>query len=179
MKLVFGIGNPGEQYANNRHSVALGFVRYFHEYLKNKDISVSGWQRGNGFLFSECLSLNMILLTPLVFMNESGRAVAKAMSMFSVKKASELFIAHDDLDISLGKWKITNEKSPRTHNGVLSVFQTVGKGATLIRIGVEARTNRRIPGHEYVLTDFKPEERKIIDGVFSSLSEELCSIIKK
>ena len=100
-------------------------------------------------------------------MNRSGEAVSKIVKKYEIKDLGNNFILiHDDLDIPLGKFKIQLGKSPFGHNGVKNVEERL---ATVdfkrVRIGVEARENKNIPGEDYVLTKFTDTEREIIDEV--------------
>ncbi len=112
------------------------------------------------------------------FMNESGGWVSRKISNLKFK-ISNLVIAHDDLDIPLGKFKIQFGKGPRLHNGVLSVEQALGtKEFWRVRIGVDSRKKEegrrnKGEGEKYVLEQFTPEEKKILESVFPLVREGL------
>jgi PTH1 family peptidyl-tRNA hydrolase len=100
-------------------------------------------------------------------MNRSGEVVAKLVKKYEIADLADNFIlVHDDLDIPLGKFKIQRGKSPLGHNGVKSVEDRIGiVDFKRVRIGIEARENKNIPGEDYVLTKFTKEQQEIIDEV--------------
>jgi PTH1 family peptidyl-tRNA hydrolase len=114
-----------------------------------------------------CKTPNFTLVkTKDVFMNESGRLIAN----FKLQ-TSDLFVAHDDLDIRLGEFKIQKGVGPKQHNGVLSVENALKtKDFWRIRIGIDNRTIPNVQsGEDYVLQKFSLEERKTLDEVFEKI----------
>ena len=89
-------------------------------------------------------------------MNTSGNAVKQLLNKFA---CDQYILAHDDLDIPLGRYKIQFGKSPKSHKGVLSVESALGDKAFLrVRIGVDNRGSRIISGDEYVLMPYTDKE---------------------
>ena len=89
-------------------------------------------------------------------MNASGNAVKLLLNKFA---CDQYILAHDDLDMPLGRYKIQFGKSPKSHKGVLSVESALGDKAFLrVRIGVDNRGNRIISGDEYVLMPYTDKE---------------------
>lgn len=109
-------------------------------------------------------------------MNSSGEAVNKLANYYSLVP-SALFVAHDDLDLPLGEYKIQKGVGPKLHNGINSIEQTLGSSDFWrIRIGVDNRDpNNRIPGEDYVLQDFSKEEMESLKIVFKKIGQELKS----
>ena len=142
MKLIVGLGNPGEKYKNNRHNVGFWVV-------------------------DELARLNLpnaVLFKPQKFMNRSGQEVKKLIKKYPLDK-NELYVIHDDLDIELGKYKISLAKGPKVHNGLQSIYQQLGtKNFWHVRVGIDNReaTGYTGSGEDYVLQNFRPEERKKI-----------------
>ena len=100
--------------------------------------------------------------TKNVFMNESGR-------LLQGLPEGELYVAHDDLDIRLGEYKIQKGKGPKEHNGVESVEQALGhRDFWRIRIGIDNRT-APIDGETYVLQKFTPEEKIILENTLDAI----------
>lgn len=156
MKLVIGLGNPGDKYRNNRHNVGHMVV---DELLK------SGLPKGVAAKKTD------------VFMNESGLSVKKLVDFYKVSPEN-LYIIHDDLDIKLGEYKIQKGKGPRVHNGVNSIEETLGTvDFWRVRIGVDNRdAENRTPGEQYVLQDFAGDELGMLDSVLSKAVEELKKV---
>ncbi|MFA7252587.1 MAG: aminoacyl-tRNA hydrolase [Candidatus Paceibacterota bacterium] len=172
--IIIGLGNPGEEYVGTRHNVGRMVLEAFakandladwKEDKKLKSLVTQGKVGKNKAMF----------LQPETFMNKSGEAVK---SLVKSKKAAEtLIVIHDDLDIPLGKLKISFNKSSGGHRGVESIIKTVKTEAfTRIRIGISGETaSGKIK---------KPQgEEKVIDtilGEFKKTEElELKKIIKK
>lgn len=150
MKLIVGLGNPGDKYKGNRHNVGQMVLEGL---INLKDTK---------------------LVRPETFMNESGVAVRKAMNFYKLG-VEDLIVIHDDLDIRLGEYKIDMARGPKQHNGVTSVEEELGtKDFLRVRVGVDNRTMEpRTPGEKYVLEDFTDEERAILDGVIEKIVDEL------
>ncbi|MBI4099715.1 peptidyl-tRNA hydrolase [Candidatus Microgenomates bacterium] len=144
MKLIIGLGNPGEKYKNNRHNVGHMFVDYARRGVKTN-----------------------------VFMNDSGKFVKRAVSRQQIAD-SDLYIVHDDLDLPWGKYKIQFGVGPKVHYGIQSIENELRTGDFWrIRIGVDNRDSlNRIPGDKYVLEDFTKEEREILKGVFDAVLKD-------
>lgn len=157
MKLIVGLGNPGEKYTNTRHNVGKMFVE------------VAKILVGDGVLVKQSDT----------FMNDSGKAVRKLVDFYKVN-LGDLYVAHDDLDIPLGEYKIQKGTGPKVHNGVNDVEKVLGdKDFWRIRIGVDGRNgDRSLSGEDYVLGSFEKNEREILDKVFDDLARELSLQLK-
>jgi PTH1 family peptidyl-tRNA hydrolase len=153
MKLIVGLGNPGEKYKNTRHNA--GFL-----------------------LVDELEKLNLpavILFKPQQFMNRSGVEVKKLVRKYPLDR-NELYVVHDDLDIPLGKFKITKGRGPKVHNGLKSIYEQLGtKDFWHVRIGIDNRTATGFSGtgEDYVLESWRPEERETVKSVIKSAAKEL------
>ena len=172
MKLIVGLGNPGTEYQNTRHNVGFHFVDYLAEKIVGSDSTWSNDQKINAHILK---SSNYIFVKPQTFMNRSGEAVQKLLQFYK-KKPSDVLVAHDDLDILFGEYKISNGKGPKGHNGIKSLEDHIGKDFLRVRIGVENRNDDlRIPGVDYVLSQFTETERGSLGPLFTSIEEELFS----
>jgi PTH1 family peptidyl-tRNA hydrolase len=158
MKLIIGLGNPGEKYLNTRHNA--------------------------GFLVADALQkikapARVIVRKSDVFMNDSGTCVNELIHRYDID-ASNLYIVHDDLDIPLGSYKIQLGTGPKDHNGINSIESELGtKDFWRIRIGIENRgSGDRIQGEDYVLQDFTKDERKTLDGVIEKICKETNRLLQ-
>ncbi len=166
MKLVVGLGNPGETHANNRHNV--GFM------VVDRLAKEAGWESKFEALILK--ARDYLLVKPQTFMNRSGEVVAKLANFYKVA-TDDLMVIHDDLDIRLGEYKIQKGVGPKVHNGLTSVEERLGTANFWrLRIGVDNRPTgqARTPGEEYVLADFLPEEKAIVDGVIEKVVLKIC-----
>lgn len=177
MKLIVGLGNPGEKYASTRHNI--GFVVL--DELARRQIPNTKFQIANKFKSEIIQTKEYILVKPQTFMNDSGTAVAKICHFYKVKY-EDLYVVHDDLDIQLGSYKIQHGKGPKVHHGISSVEEKLGTDKFWnVRIGVENRVvrgNKGVPGVVYSLQDFTSEERTIIQQVVNDVCSDLSSILQ-
>src|SRR3989338_2250496 len=124
MRIIIGLGNPGTKFQNNRHNVGFMFIDFiaplFHcSIVTNRKPYLTMKQSDNG---------TIILVKPQLFMNQSGIAVKKFLSLhtpYSILNTKSMFVVHDDLDLKLGSFKIQFGKGPKLHNGIESVEQTL------------------------------------------------------
>lgn len=155
MKLIVGLGNPGEKYKNNRHNVGYMIVDALKK-LRTKELK------------------NLVLAKTNTFMNDSGSFVKKLTIHYPLS-ANQLFVLHDDLDLPLGTWKIQYAKGPKEHGGIDDIEQKLGsEDFWRVRVGVDNRNaSNRVLGEEYVLQDFTDEERKVLDKVIYKICKKL------
>jgi peptidyl-tRNA hydrolase, PTH1 family len=171
-KLIVGLGNPGAEYEDTYHNVGM---------LALAAIATHGEKGGetlrfkrHGDLFEYTKAGSTIFVRPLVFMNESGRAVADALHAFGIA-SQELLILQDDTDLAIGKYKIAAGQNSAGHHGVDSIIESLGgNDFTRTRIGIRATDEpRRKKAAEFVLAPITPEDKKIFAGVFAEITEKL------
>lgn len=168
LKLLVGLGNPGKQYSRNRHNVGHLFVDHFAEIY---DLKFKIYKKTDSEIAKKT---NLILAKTLVFMNSSGIAVLKLIRNYKLE-IRNLYLAHDDLDLPLGEFKIQKGIGPKLHNGINSIEQSIGTSDFWrIRIGVDARdSENRVPGEDYVLQNFGKDEFEKLQPVFEKITKEL------
>jgi len=153
--LVAGLGNPGREYARNRHNAGWMVV---DELARRHGASFRG--KFSGRLAETRLGERRIaLLEPETYMNESGRSIAPAARYFKVE-ADSVLVVHDDVDLEFGRVQARLGGGLAGHNGLRSVAQALGTQEFLrLRLGVgrPARGDRR-PVADYVLSPFEPDE---------------------
>lgn len=178
MKMIVGLGNPGEKYHSTRHNIGFMVVEELaKQILKSQILQFSNSKKFNAELIQD---KNFILVKPQTFMNDSGVAVAAICRFYKID-LRDLYIVHDDLDIPIGNYKIQHGKGPQVHNGLLSVEQELGTDQFWnVRVGVENRVvrgNKGVPGVVYSLQDFEGEEKKIIEDVVVKIVDELSRVV--
>jgi len=176
MKLIVGLGNPGEKYKNSRHNV--GFL------VVDKLFKEVEWQvsKSTKVLRSwiEFKEEKIELIKPQKFMNKSGVTVKEIKKKHPKLKNKDIYVIHDDLDIKLGGYKIDFGKGPKVHNGLASIYEQLGtKNFWHIRIGIDNRikTGFKGTGEEYVLGKWLREEKEVINRVIKEIKEELNVLI--
>lgn len=178
MFVITGLGNPGENYQNNRHNAGFMFVDYLY---KNSEV-VKLWKYDKysqseisqvTFPLTDDRRLTTDLIKPQTYMNKSGDAVKKFISN-QKSEISNLFVIHDDLDLTLTNFKIQKGIGPKVHNGISSIEDVLGsKDFWRVRIGVDNREDKKISGESYVLQNFTSEKKKLLQDTFPKIKERL------
>ena len=119
MKLIVGLGNPGEQYKLTRHNI--GFI-FIDEYLKENNINDVREKFKSLFVQTNYKGDKVFYQKPATFMNLSGEAVGEAVRFFKIDPKTELFVIYDDMDMQFGKLKIKQNGSAGGHNGIKSII---------------------------------------------------------
>ena len=153
--LVVGLGNPGREYARNRHNVGHMVV----EELARRH--GGSWRsKFSGRIADVRIDSHRVaLLAPDTYMNESGRSV-KAAAQFYKLEPDAILVVHDESDLEPGRLQARRGGGLAGHNGLRSIVQHLGTPDFLrLRVGVgrPGRGDRR-PLADYVLSDFEPEE---------------------
>lgn len=168
MKLLVGLGNPGDKYIQTRHNVGFMFLDFMYE----KSEVTKPW-KFDKYMNAEIAQVtykdtDFLLAKPQTFMNRSGETIKQLTTHYNLQP-NDCYIAHDDLDFKLGDFKISLGKGPKLHNGITSIENMLRtKDFFRIRIGIDNRT-APIPGETYVLSNFTQEELRNLQDVFSSI----------
>jgi peptidyl-tRNA hydrolase, PTH1 family len=168
VKLIVGLGNPGDQYHQTRHNV--GFM-----VMDNLARMINGQWLMNKYVQSLVINhQSLVLAKPQSYMNKSGEAVKLLVSYYE-SKTSDITVIHDDLDIPLGEYKIQLGKGPKVHNGINSIEKSLGtEQFWRVRVGIDNRDpENRIPGDVYVLQKFSEDELKQINLVIQQIQKEI------
>ena len=158
IKLIGGLGNPGTQYRYNHHNV--GFMAA--EKLREKYNVLACVSRFEALICETHLETGKIfILTPKTFMNESGKPIGEFARFYKIEP-QETLIIHDDLDLPLGHLRLSESGSAGGHNGVQSAIDNFGAEFWRLRIGIGDNRAVGMKSEDYVLQNFKPEEKEII-----------------
>lgn len=172
LNLIVGLGNPGERYKNTRHNLGYRVVDFLAE--KNKRHFRSG--KGE-FLFCEVkIKEGIIYLTkPLTFMNSSGVAVVEAIDNFNLG-IENLVVVCDDVNLPLGKIRIREKGTDGGHKGLRSIiYQLNSVDFARLRMGI-GDTPERVDLEEFVLEDFKEEEKEKVDQMVENAAQAVENI---
>lgn len=153
MILIVGLGNPGKKYEKTRHNV--GF-RVVDELAKQK-------------------TREFIIAKPQTFMNNSGKAI-KALLNFYKTEPENLWVIHDDIDLPLGKFKISKGRGSAGHKGVQSIINELKtKDFWRVRIGICPKAGKPKEVEKFVLQNFTKQEEKtikeVIEGAIQTISD--------
>jgi PTH1 family peptidyl-tRNA hydrolase len=133
MRMIVGLGNPGDEYADTRHNTGFKVIDLLAETV---GIKVKKRKFGARFESGEFAGKKLILLKPWQFMNRSGQAVATAMGFYKLN-IGELIVVTDDMDLEPGRIRIRAKGSAGGHNGLADIIEKLGKNEfARCRIGI-------------------------------------------
>jgi PTH1 family peptidyl-tRNA hydrolase len=164
MLLFVGLGNPGPQYAENRHNIGFMAVQAI---ARRHDIKP--WRRRfqgvavEGVIGGE----KVLLLLPGTFMNESGRAVQEAAQFYKLE-SNKVVVFHDEAELPPGKVRVKTGGGNAGHNGLRSVSEHIGNDYRRVRMGVGHPGDKNLM-ERYVLQDFAKSDWPWV--------EALCGVV--
>jgi peptidyl-tRNA hydrolase, PTH1 family len=173
MRLLVGLGNPGAEYARNRHNIgfmAVDAIRSRH--------GLPPWRRrfhgvaAEGELAGE----RVVLLLPGTFMNNSGLAVAEAAHFYKIE-TGDLVVFHDEIELPPAKVRVKTGGGNAGHNGLRSISSHVGNDYRRVRIGVGHPGVKELV-HSHVLSDFAKAERPWVVAVCDVIADNAGLIAK-
>jgi PTH1 family peptidyl-tRNA hydrolase len=171
MKLIVGLGNPGFLYARNRHNIGFMCVSHLAKVHKIDFDRKQGHARtGIGNIGRH----KVVVARPQTYMNASGESVNALLQRLNVTPA-DLIVIHDDLDLPTGKIRLRLGGSSGGHKGIDSIMAHIGIG----RPEADNPPAKEDSVIGYVLSDFTPEEKKIIDGTIPQVSETIAFLLAK
>lgn len=171
LRLVVGLGNPGQKYAGTRHNV--GFMA-LEAYAAAEQSRFRSMAKLQGEVAEVGIGSGRIrLLMPQTFMNESGRSIRAALDWFDLS-ADQVLVLVDDMDLPLGRLRLRAKGSAGGHNGLRSTIQHLGtQEFARLRIGIGApgRTaaERRERTVSHVLGSFHKNEQPMLDAVLEEV----------
>lgn len=175
MFLIAGLGNPGAEYSDTRHNVGFRLI----ESLSSR-LSVS-LKTGKGSFLSAKTSYNnidIVLLQPTTFMNNSGDALQQAASWYKIP-AENCLVCYDDLNLDVGAIRIRRDGSAGGHNGIKDIIKKLSTDQfprLRMGIGSDFREGEQI---KYVLSRFSKEQQIIIDEAIDRAVEAAFSFISE
>ncbi len=177
MKLIVGLGNPGRVYANNRHNIGFICLNYFAKSQGIKFDQKRGLARiGTG----EVAGNKVVVAKPQTYVNLSGQSVSRLIRKFNIN-INDLLVIHDDLDLPLGKTRISQGSGAGGHKGVESIIQELGsQDFTRIRVGIGRPDKAEVSEAEiiaYVLSNFTPEQKQAIAQAIPRVSETILCLL--
>jgi PTH1 family peptidyl-tRNA hydrolase len=151
--LIAGLGNPGSQYARNRHNAGFILADALHDHYR-----FSPWKaKFEGLLAEGSLGgRKTYLLKPQTFMNLSGDSVGPALRFFKLPLTA-LVVVHDEIDLAAGKLKVKTGGGDAGQNGLRSITATLGPDYRRVRLGIgHPGDKERVTGH--VLQNFSADD---------------------
>ena len=173
MRIIFGLGNPGAQYARTRHNV--GFETL---YLLQDQLGATVPRNTFHGLASQAMlgGEKVLLVWPTTFMNLSGQCVRAVMHYYQIP-LEHMLVVYDDVDLPVGRIRVRRGGSPGTHNGMRSIIGELGQqGFPRIRVGI-GKPPPEWNLADYVLGRFSPEEEGPIKESIGHAAEAAQQII--
>ncbi|WP_174248448.1 aminoacyl-tRNA hydrolase [Streptomyces hoynatensis] len=176
--LIAGLGNPGPQYAANRHNVGFMVADLLGQRIggtfkshKSRAMVLEGrlGAPGTG-------GPRVVLAKPMTFMNLSGGPVT-ALSTFYRVPPERLVVVHDELDIGYGTLRLKRGGGDNGHNGLKSVTASLGRDYHRVRFGI-GRPPGRMDVAAFVLKDFTPAERKELDYFVDRAADAVEALVR-
>lgn len=166
MKLIVGLGNPGDQYKNVRHN--LGFMVM--------DELGYRWEDNKKFKSLIAKTNDLIFVKPQTYMNNSGMAVRRLADYFKIQP-EDIIVIYDELDLPLGKTRVRTGGGAAGHHGVESVIEILGTDQfKRIRLGIGPAKGSP---EKFVLEPFisseKPKVEKMIQEAVSAIDSMVIS----
>ena len=156
IKIVLGLGNPGDKYENTYHNA--GYL-YIDHLTKN---NLKPYKT-----FASTKEGDLILAKSLTFMNRSGLAAREILKHFNLKP-EELLVVHDDSDLYIGTFKLDFDRGSAGHNGIKSVIKHLGtKKFHRLRIGVRKREGK---AGDFVLKQMGKKDQELLQKTFQEIT---------
>jgi peptidyl-tRNA hydrolase, PTH1 family len=173
MRLLVGLGNPGSQYAGNRHNI--GFM-VMDEIARIHN--AAPWRKRFHGEASEAVidGERVLLLKPLTYMNDSGRSVADAQRFYKVA-LDDIVVFHDELDLPPAKLRIKTGGGNAGHNGLRSITAHCTNEYRRVRLGI-GHPGDKARVHSYVLSDFAKAELPWVEDLARACADSAGLLAK-
>lgn len=170
IKAIVGLGNPGSKFTYTRHNIGFRILDYLGDKY-NCDWSKKSDKSHNNLEFCDIDVNNtrLILVKPLTFMNDSGKAINFLINKNI--KPEEILVVHDELEKPFGKTAFKFGGSPRGHNGLKSIIAHIGKDFWRLRFGIDRPENKHeVP--DYVLAKFS-ENSNLVENQIEEAAKNI------
>jgi PTH1 family peptidyl-tRNA hydrolase len=179
MKVILGLGNPGEKYQNTRHNI--GFLTLDELIRKLEPLSKTFWEEEKN-LKAQIKKIgtgdsSLLLAKPTTFMNLSGFAVSKILNYYKIPPEN-LIVIHDDIDLPFGKIRIRFGGGAGGHHGVESIIEQV-RSDKFLRIRLGIGNPRKAEGKQLKRSGHKDVERHVLGSVGSDERGKVKTMTKK
>ena len=178
IRLIVGLGNPESKYEGTRHNAGFMFAERLLTKLPRafREHRIHGFQ--SYYWKGTYAGGQLIVQTPLTYMNLSGEAVAPLMRSEGIAP-DEVLVVHDDMDIPLGRIRIRRGGGSAGHNGIKSLIEEIGgEGFHRIRIGV-GHAESRGDVIDYVLSEFSESEKAVFGRVLDGAAEAAVLMLRR
>lgn len=174
MKVIFGLGNPGREYKNNRHNI--GYM-VLDELAAREKVKLRASLRFTCAMAKFCVSGNDVLLVqPRTFMNNSGRCAAAMLKYYRIE-AKDAMVVYDEADLPLGALRFREKGSAGGHRGLSSIIEAGYADINRLRLGIGKREGVELA--DYVLSDFSPREKTLVEEILDKAAGACIDWVNK
>lgn len=176
MKLIVGLGNPGDKYSKNRHNIGWLFIDYLSK-IYNIDVTKSNCDALVGE--TKINGEKIVFAKPCTYMNLSGNSVSKLKRWYKIED-KDILVIFDDIDIPFGTFRYREKGSGGSHNGMKNIIQMLSsENIPRLRIGLGGLKHEKQDMADFVLQNFKSNELEELDSVFYEASKKIEEFIKE
>ncbi|MBG9982653.1 aminoacyl-tRNA hydrolase [Aerococcaceae bacterium DSM 111020] len=169
MKMIVGLGNPGNKYEGTRHNIGFDVIDYL---VKSENLKLDETKFKADYTIWRHQGERVLLVKPFTYMNLSGEAVLPLMSYYGIGQ-DDLCVIYDDLDLEPGQLRLRQKGSAGGHNGMKSIMHLLdSQEFNRMRIGI-GRPTGGWKVVDYVLAPFKKEEQSLVDTTISEAADAI------
>lgn len=173
--LIVGLGNPGENYARTRHNVGFRAVDVLAGQLGGK---IDRAKFRGLFALLPWQGQKLLLLKPQTFMNNSGLSVMDAARFYKLPP-ERVIVLFDDISLAVGRLRIRADGSAGGHNGIKSIIGGLNSQSfPRVKIGVGAKPHPDYDLADWVLSNFTPDEDKVISAAAGRAADAVLELIQ-
>jgi PTH1 family peptidyl-tRNA hydrolase len=175
MRLIVGLGNPGETYRQTRHNA--GFM-VLDKLAETYDVDIDRHKFKTVFGRGRIENIEALLVKPLAYMNRCGPPVRRLADYHRIS-ARDMLIIHDDIDLAFGRIKIKKKGGHGGHNGLRSLMDAFGSGDFVrLRVGI-GRSEQRRSVTDHVLGEYSESETGLLDRIVVGARDAVVAILTR
>lgn len=176
MKIIVGLGNPGNKYENTPHNVGFAVVDELAVMLSCRLHKGLRFRAGSGR--AEVAGQSVLLVKPMTYMNNSGEAVA-AIARYHKVDVVDVIVVSDDADLQIGSLRIRAGGGAGGHKGLNSIVQHVGsKEFARVRLGIGRGDGSRQSLVDHVLEPFSRDEKLVMDKMIGQAAKAVICMLE-
>ena len=172
MRLIVGLGNPGESYARTRHNVGFMITDSIADHY-----AFPRWREKRGALITEGLMAGrkVLMIKPQSWMNKSGWPVAETMNYRNISP-DEVLIIHDEIDLAVGKIRVKCGGGDGGHNGLKDISRHISNDYWRLRVGV-GRPKHGEDVDRHVLANFDQQDKQWLAPLITAITLSLTTLV--
>ncbi len=177
IRLIVGLGNPGEEYIKTRHNIGFMLIDRLLEKIPQGSLNKQ-FQYQSYYWKGSYAGRSLILQKPQTYMNLSGNAVLPLARAEKIAP-EEILVVHDDMDISLGRIRIRKNGSSGGHNGIKSIIQGFNSESfSRLRIGIGKMANGR-GSADFVLSEFQGADWELCQKILDTAADAVILALRR